>query len=153
MERILASQADEIIMADDFDENEDEVREVNAQFVQDSSFKGIKRSFVLFNKIQLRQTLQNFKNKKGSSYRINLRHTRQLPVRHRQFAWRSLSSFGMGMLCAVVSVAIWYYTEFKSDYLLITALLFAVAAVIGLLLFFIVREILIYITASLLEFR
>ncbi len=136
MERILTSQTDEIIIADDLEENEDEIREVNAQFVQDSSFKGIKRSFTLFNKIQLHQTLQNFKNKKGSRYRINLRHVRQMPERHRQFARHSLMSFAGGLLCTVLLVAIWYYTEFKSDYLLMAAFLFAAASVIALLLFF-----------------
>lgn len=136
MERIRASQPEEIIIADVFEENEDEIREVHAKFVQDSQFKGIKRSFLLFNKIQLLQSLRSFKNKRAKAYRVNLKFVRQAPERHRLLAWRSLAASGLAFACSIISASIWYYTDFKSDFLLVASLLFTVAGLIALLLFF-----------------
>ena len=136
MERIHASVPEEIILADVFAENEDEVREVHAKFVQDSSFKGIRREFTLFNKTQLLQSLWSFKNKRGSTHRINLKYVRQVPERHRQYAWRSLQVSLLGFVLSVIPACVWYFTEFKSEYLIVVALLFIVAGMIALLLFF-----------------
>jgi heme/copper-type cytochrome/quinol oxidase subunit 4 len=136
MEHIVASQAEEIIITDVFENNDDQVREINAEFVQDSTFKGIKRTFTLYNRSQIRQMLQSFKHKQSAPYRINLRFVRLEPERNRQYAWRCLLAFGIGLLLSMLPVAIWYYTEFKSDYLLVASLLFCVTAVIALLLFF-----------------
>jgi len=136
MERIQASPADEIVLVDHFEEDEDEIREVHAKFVQDSRFKGIRRDFTIFNKCQLLQSLQSFKNKRGNTHRINLKFVRQVPERHRQFAWRSLQVSGLGFVLAAIPACIWYFTEFKSIYLLVASLLFFVAGLIALLLFF-----------------
>jgi hypothetical protein len=136
MEHIVASQAEEIVITDVFENNEDEIREINADFLQDSTFKGIRRAFTIFNGTQLRQSYQSFKHSQAKPYRINLRYVRAEPERNRQFAWRSLSTSGAAMVMAVLLASTWYFTEYKSDYLLVAAVLLAVAGVIALLLFF-----------------
>ncbi len=136
MESIQATATDEIILADHFEEDADEIREVHAKFVQDRRFKGIKRDFTIFNKDQLLQSLQSFKNKRGNTHRINLKFVRQAPERHRQFAWRSLQASGLGFVLGAIPACIWYFTEFKSIYLLVASVLFFVAGLIALLLFF-----------------
>ena len=136
MEHIVASQAEEIVITDVFENNDDEIREVNTQFVQDSTVKGIRRTFTIFNGSQLHQTLQTFKHKQARPYRINLRYVSVEPARNRKFAWRCLMAFAIGLALAAIPAAVWYFTQFKSDYLLVASLLFAAASVISLLLFF-----------------
>jgi hypothetical protein len=136
MERISATPTEEIIIEDLFEEDADEIREVHARFVQDSRFKGIRRDFTIFNKTHLLQSLQSFKNKRGNTHRINLQFVRQAPERHRQFAWRSLQVFGVCFVLSVIPACVWYFTKFKSEYLLVASLLLVVAGVIALLLFF-----------------
>jgi hypothetical protein len=136
MESIQATTADEIILVDHFEDDEDEIREVHVKFVQDRRFKGIRRDFTIFNKNQLLQSLQSFKNKRGNTHRINLKFVRQAPERHRQFAWRSLQISGLGFVLSAIPACVWYFTEFKSIYLLVASLLFFVAGVVALLLFF-----------------
>lgn len=136
MERIVANQMDEIVISDVLDDDEHEVREVNAKFLQNSSFKGIKRSFLIFNKTQLLQSCQSFKTKQGNKHRINLKFIRLKPERQRQYAWRSLVVFVLGLGVCAALAGTWYYTDLKSDYLLAAAVLAAVATAIALLIFF-----------------
>lgn len=136
MEHIVASQAEEIVITDVFENNEDEIRKINIEFVQDSTVKGIRRSFTIFNDTHLYQALQTFKHRQTSPYRINLSYVRLEPERNRQFAWRCFMASAAGLVVSAVLASTWYFTEYKSDYLLVAAPLFAVAGVISLLLFF-----------------
>jgi len=136
MERISASSSEEIIIEDVFEENVDEIREVHARFLQDSTFKGIRREFAIVNKHHLIQSLRSFKNKRGRTHRINLKFVRQTPVRNRQFAWRSLQVSAACFVLSAIPACVWYYTTFNSYYLIVASLLLAVAGVIALLLFF-----------------
>lgn len=136
MEHIEAAQSEEIIIEDVFEDNADEIREVNERFVQDRQFKGTRRDFTIFNKSQLSKSFKSFKNKRGVTYRINLRYVNQEPERHRRFAWRSLQIAAAGFVIGAIPAGIWHFTRFNSVYLLVASILFFVAAVIALLLFF-----------------
>ena len=131
-----AGQMDEIVIHDVFEDNEDEIREINLEFVQDSSFKGIHRAFTIFNNSQLNQTLRSFKNKRGRKHRINLRYLALEPVRNRRFAWNYLYAAGIAVLLTGIPAIIWYFTDLNPAYLLVAALLLTVAGLISLMLFF-----------------
>jgi hypothetical protein len=129
-------QFEEIVIVDVFDENEDTVRTVNVEFTQESTIKGIKRSFVIFNDCQLLQSLRSFRHKDDRQYRINLRYIDPEPVRDCRYEWRILAASGVCLCLAVLLSCIWYFSRFDSSYLLMTATLFAAGSVIALLLFF-----------------
>lgn len=129
-------EIEEIIIADTADDNDDEVHAINEEFTQESTIKGIKRSFVIFNDKQLLQSLKSFRNKEGKPYRINLRYVSPEPVRDRRYAWRLLAATGICLTLMVLLACVWHFTRFNSYYLLVAASLFAAASMIALLLFF-----------------
>jgi hypothetical protein len=54
------SQFEEIVIVDVFENSDDIVRKINEEFTQESTIKGIRRSFVIFNDNQLLRSIKSF---------------------------------------------------------------------------------------------
>lgn len=76
---------EEIVLGNEFDETASVIipRKTNYEYTQISKFKGIKRSFKIFNDIYLHHSLESFRNKDDTETRINITFLDSVPTRQR----------------------------------------------------------------------
>ncbi len=109
---------------------------INAEFIQDQKFKGVKRSFKIFNDTQMYYTLKSFGSKKNAKRRIHLGFVDEHPLRDIRFAWKWLGT-GLGTLA--LSILLFYiglFTQYEHQYIVIAAVLVGTISMLSLLIFY-----------------
>lgn len=109
---------------------------INLEYVQEQRFKGVRRSFKIFNDTQLYYTLKSFKNKDNKKQRINLSYVSAQPDRECVVAWNWLSTAFATIVWAMLLLYIGIFTQYKQDYIVIVGVLLGTFSMLSMLIFY-----------------
>ncbi len=109
---------------------------INFEYVQEQRFKGVKRSFKIFNDTQLYYTLKSFRHKDNKKNRINLSYINTQPDRECSVAWNWLSTAVATIIWAMLLIYVGLFTQFKADYIVIVGVLLGTFSMISMLIFY-----------------
>ena len=124
-------------MSSDFDDESDIQQEnINLEYVQDQRFKGIKRSFVIFNEVQLYYSMKSFRKKENVRHRLNLSYVSKKPERVQKVSWRWLSTAFAALVWSMLLVYVGYFTQFKQEYIVVVGVLLGAFSAIAMMIFY-----------------
>ena len=109
---------------------------VNIVYAQEQKFKGVRRSFKIFNDTQLYYTLKSFRNKDNKKHRVNLSYVNIQPERQCYVAWNWLSTAFATIVWSMLLFYVGLFTQFKADYIVIVAVLLGTFSMISMLIFY-----------------
>lgn len=109
---------------------------VNAEYIQDQKFKGVKRSFKIFNDTQMYYSLKSFRNKDNSKKRIHLAYISDQPGREVFISWRWMSTSLAALVWSMLLFYIGLYSEWKSETIVIVAVLMGTFSLVGFMVFY-----------------
>ena len=127
----------EITLSSDIDDDAHlKPEQVNIVYVQEQKFKGVKRSFKIFNESQLYYTLKSFRHKDDTRHRVNLSYVDILPERECTVAWRWLSTAFATIVWSMLLLYVGLFTQYKADYIVIVGVLLGTFSMISMLIFY-----------------
>lgn len=127
----------EITLSSGFDDDAHLKPEVvNIAYVQEQKFKGVKRTFKIFNETQLHYTLTSFRHKDRKQHRINLSYVDLQPERECIVAWKWLSTAFATIVWSMLLLYVGLFTQFKADYIVIVGVLMGTFSMISMLIFY-----------------
>jgi len=109
---------------------------VNVDYTQDQKFKGIKRSFSIFNETQMYYTLKSFTSRASKKHRVNLCYVKAKPDREVTVAWKWLGSAFACIFWSMLLLYVGLYTKYTADYLVIVGVLLATFSLLSVLVFY-----------------
>jgi len=109
---------------------------VNIVFVQEQKFKGVRRTFKIFNDTQLYYTLKSFRHKDNKQHRVNLSYVDIQPERECTVAWKWLSTAFATIVWSMLLLYVGLFTQFKADYIVIVGVLLGTFSMISMLIFY-----------------
>ena len=109
---------------------------INIAYVQEQKFKGVMRTFKIFNDTQLHYTLKSFRNKDNRKHRVNLSYVNIAPDREVRVAWRWLSTAFATIVWSMLLFYVGLYTEYRADYIVIVAVLLGTFSMLSMLVFY-----------------
>ena len=109
---------------------------INIGYVQEQKFKGVMRTFKIFNDTQLHYTLKSFRNKDNRKHRVNLSYVNIEPDREVRVAWRWLSTAFATIVWSMLLFYVGLYTEYRADYIVIVAVLLGTFSMLSMLVFY-----------------
>lgn len=110
--------------------------QINCEYVQEQRFKGVKRSFKIFNETQLYYTLKSFRHKDDTKHRINLSYMSTQPDRECTVAWSWLSTAFATIIWSMLLIYVGLFTQFKADFIVIVGVLLGTFSMISMLIFY-----------------
>ena len=110
--------------------------QVNIVFVQEQKFKGVKRSYKIFNETQLYYTQKSFRHKENTRHRVNLNYVNIQPERECTVAWRWLSTAFATIVWSMLILYVGLFTQYKADYIVIVGVLLGTFSMISMLIFY-----------------
>ena len=127
----------EITLSSDFDDDAHlKPEHINVAFVQEQKFKGVRRTFKIFNDTQLHYTLKSFRHKDNKKHRVNLSYVSNQPERECTVAWRWLSTSFATLVWSMLLLYVGLFTQFKADYIVIVGVLLGTFSMISMLTFY-----------------
>ncbi len=127
----------EITLSSDMDDDEQlKPRHINLEYVQEQRFKGVKRSFQIFNDTQLNYGLKSFRYKDNKNHRINLAYVNTQPARECTVAWKWLSTSFATIVWSMLLLYVGLYTQFRADYIVIVGVLLGTFSMLSMLTFY-----------------
>jgi hypothetical protein len=127
----------EITLSSDTDDDEHlKPERVNIEYVQEQRFKGVRRSFKIFNDTQLYYALKSFRHKDNTNHRINLAYVNKQPERECTVAWKWLSTAFATIVWSMLLLYVGLYTQFKADYIVIVGVLLGTFSMLSMLTFY-----------------
>ena len=109
---------------------------VNIVFVQEQKFKGVKRSYKIFNETQLYYTQKSFSHKENTRHRVNLNYVNIKPERECKVAWSWLSTAFATIVWSMLLFYVGLFTQYKADYIVIVGVLLGTFSMISMLIFY-----------------
>ena len=109
---------------------------INIEYVQEQRFKGVRRSFKIFNDTQLYYSLKSFMNKDNKKHRINLSYVSTQPERECVVAWRWLSTAAATIVWSMLLLYVGLYTQYKADFIVIVGVLLGTFSMLAMLIFY-----------------
>lgn len=109
---------------------------INIEYVQEQRFKGVRRSFRIFNDTQLNYALKSFRHKDDKNHRINLAYVNAQPERECTVAWRWLSTAFATIVWSMLLLYVGLYTQFRADYIVIVGVLLGTFSMLSMLTFY-----------------
>ena len=127
----------EITLSSDFDDDAHlKPEHINVAFVQEQKFKGVRRTFKIFNDTQLHYTLKSFRHKDNKKHRVNLSYVSIQPERECTVAWKWLSTAFATLVWSMLLLYVGLFTQFKADYIVIVGVLLGTFSMISMLIFY-----------------
>ena len=127
----------EITLSSDFDDDAHlKPEHINVAFVQEQKFKGVRRTFKIFNDTQLHYTLKSFRHKDNKKHRVNLSYVSNQPERECTVAWKWLSTAFATLVWSMLLLYVGLFTQFKADYIVIVGVLLGTFSMIAMLTFY-----------------
>jgi len=127
----------EITLSSEFDDDEHlKPERINIVYVQEQKFKGVRRTFKIFNESQLYYTVKSFRHKDNKKHRVNLSYVNIHPERECTVAWRWLSTTLATIVWSMLLLYAGLFTQFKADYIVIVGVLLGTFSVISILIFY-----------------
>ena len=127
----------EITLSTEFDDDAHlRPEHINAAYVQEQKFKGVRRTFKIFNESQLHYTLKSFKHKDNKKHRINLGYVNLQPERECYVAWNWLSTAFATIVWSMLLFYVGLFTQYQADYIVIVAVLLGTFSMIAMLIFY-----------------
>ncbi len=127
----------EITLSSDLDDDAHlKPEHVNFVFVQEQKFKGVKRSFKIFNETQLYYTQKSFRHKENTRHRVNLNYVNLTPERECTVAWSWLSTAFATIVWSMLLLYVGLYTQYKADYIVIVGVLLGTFSMLSMLIFY-----------------
>jgi len=127
----------EITLSSDFDDDAHlKPEHINVAFVQEQKFKGVRRTFKIFNDTQLHYTLKSFRHKDNKKHRVNLSYVSNQPERECTVAWKWLSTSFATLVWSMLLLYLGLFTQFKADYIVIVGVLLGTFSMISMLTFY-----------------
>jgi hypothetical protein len=109
---------------------------INIEYAQEQKFKGVRRTFKIFNDTQLYYTLKSFRHKDNKMHRINLGYVNIQPERECTVAWKWLSTAVATIVWSMLLLYIGLFTQYKADYIVIVGILLGTFSMISMLIFY-----------------
>jgi len=127
----------EITLSSEFDDDAHlKPERINFAYVQEQKFKGVRRTFKIFNDTQLHYTHTSFRNKDNKKRRINLSYVNIQPQRDSTVAWNWFSTAFATIVWSMLLFYVGLFTQFKADYIVIVAVLLGTFSMISMLIFY-----------------
>ncbi|UCB56155.1 MAG: hypothetical protein JSW45_06385 [Thiotrichales bacterium] len=127
----------EITLSSEFDDDAHlKPEHINIAYVQEQKFKGVRRTFKIFNDSQLHYTLESFRHKDNKKHRVNLSYVNIQPERECFVAWSWLSTAFATIVWSMLLFYIGLYTQYKADYIVIVAVLLGTFSMVSMLIFY-----------------
>ena len=127
----------EITLSSEFDDDAHlKPEHVNIAYVQEQKFKGVMRTFKIFNDTQLHYTLKSFRHKDNRRHRVNLSYVNIAPEREVRVAWNWLSTAFATIVWSMLLFYVGLYTQYKADYIVIVAILLGTFSMLSMLIFY-----------------
>ena len=127
----------EITLSSDFDDDAHlKPEHININYVQEQKFKGVRRTFKIFNDTQLYYTLKSFRHKDNRQHRINLSYINAQPDRDCRVAWSWLSTSFATIVWSMLLLYVGLFTQYKADYIVIVGILLGTFSMISMLTFY-----------------
>ena len=127
----------EITLSSEFDDDAHlKPERINLAYVQEQKFKGVRRTFKIFNDTQLHYTHTSFRNKDNKKRRINLSYINIQPQRDSTVAWNWFSTAFATIVWSMLLFYVGLFTQFKADYIVIVAVLLGTFSMISMLIFY-----------------
>lgn len=127
----------EITLSSDFDDDAHlKPEHINVAFVQEQKFKGVRRTFKIFNDTQLHYTLKSFRHKDNKKHRVNLSYVSNQPERECTVAWKWLSTSFATLVWSMLLLYVGLFTQFKADHIVIVGVLLGTFSMISMLTFY-----------------
>jgi len=109
---------------------------INLAYVQEQKFKGVRRTFKIFNDTQLHYTLKSFRHKDNKKHRINLSYVNLHPERECVVAWNWLSTAFATIVWSMLLFYVGLFTQYQADYIVIVAILLGTFSMLSMLIFY-----------------
>ena len=133
----IAGGITEITLSSDLEDDAHlQPERINIEYIQEQRFKGLRRSFKIFNDTQLYYSLKSFRNKDNKKHRINLSYVSVQPERECVVAWRWLSSAFAAVIWSMLLLYFGIFTQYKADYIVIVGVLLGTFSMISMLIFY-----------------
>ena len=127
----------EITLSTEFDDDAHlQPERINLAYVQEQKFKGVRRTFKIFNDTQLHYTLQSFRHKDNRKHRINLGYVNLQPERECRVAWSWLSTAFATIVWSMLLFYVGLFTQYQADYIVIVAVLLGTFSMLSMLTFY-----------------
>ena len=127
----------EITLSSEFDDDTHlKPQHINVAYSQEQKFKGVRRTFKIFNDTQLHYTLKSFRNKDNKTHRINLAYVNKQAEREVRVAWNWLSTAFATVVWSMLLLYVGLFTQYKADYIVIVAILLGTFSMISMLIFY-----------------
>ena len=127
----------EITLSSEFDDDTDlKPKHINFHYVQEQKFKGVKRSFKIFNDTQLNYSMKSFKNKDNKEYRFGLAYVNPQPDRECTVSWNWLSTSLATIVWSMLLLYVGLFTQYRADYIVIVSVLLGTFSMISMLIFY-----------------
>jgi hypothetical protein len=127
----------EITLSSDVEDDEHlKPERINIEYVQEQRFKGVRRSFKIYNDTQLGYSLKTFRHKVSKIHRINLAYVNTQPERDCTVAWKWLSTAFATIVWSLLLLYVGLYTQFKADYIVIVGVLLGTFSMLSMLTFY-----------------
>jgi hypothetical protein len=127
----------EITLSSEFDDDAHlQPERINIAYVQEQKFKGVTRTFKIFNDTQLHYTLKTFRSKDNRKHRINLSYVDLQPERECKVAWSWLSTAFATIVWSMLLFYVGLFTQYKADYIVIVAVLLGTFSMLSMLIFY-----------------
>jgi hypothetical protein len=127
----------EITLSSETDDDEHlKPEHINLEYVQEQRFKGVKRSFMIFNDTQLYYALKSFRHKDNKNHRISLGYVNTQPERECTVAWKWLSTAFATIVWSMLLLYVGLYTQFRADYIVIVGVLLGTFSMLSMLTFY-----------------
>ena len=127
----------EITLSSEFDDDAHlKPERINVAYVQEQKFKGVRRTFKVFNDTQLHYTLKSFRHKDNAKHRVNLGYVNIQPDRECTVAWSWLSTAFATIVWSMLLFYVGLFTQYKADYIVIVAVLLGTFSMLSMLIFY-----------------
>lgn len=128
----------EITLSSEFDDDDAHLKpeRVNVRYEQEQKFKGVKRTFKIFNDTQLHYTLKSFRYKDNKQHRVNLAYINARPDRECTVSWNWLSTAFATIVWSLLLLYVGLFTQYKADYIVIVGVLLGTFSMISMLIFY-----------------
>lgn len=109
---------------------------IHAEYMQENKFKGVRRSFVIFNNVQLHHRLVSYRRRNEPEHRINLSFVNPQPQRVLTIAWNWLSTAFASIVWSMVLLYVGFFMNFSADIMMAAGILLGTCSLISMMMFY-----------------
>jgi len=127
----------EITLSSEFDDDAHlKPEHINIRYIQEQKFKGVKRTFKIFNDTQMHYAFKAFRHKDNKQYRFNLGFVNPQPDRECTVSWNWLSTAFATIVWSMLLLYVGMFTQYKADFIVIVGILLGTFSMITMLIFY-----------------